>query len=74
MTWTSDNHPHATNKMGVRSQVIFADDTHPRWVTGVCQLDYDTMAGADKFGEASGSNCWVLVLVWFWFLGLKGEG
>ena len=38
------------NKL-TNSLVVFADDTHPRWVTGVCQLDYDTMAGADKFGK-----------------------
>ncbi|KAJ7998195.1 hypothetical protein DPEC_G00220070 [Dallia pectoralis] len=31
--------------------IIFADDTHPRWVTTACLLDYDTMASADKFGN-----------------------
>lgn len=31
--------------------IIFADDTHPRWVTTACLLDYDTVAGADKFGN-----------------------
>ena len=31
--------------------VVFADDTHPRWLTAVAQLDYDTMAGTDKFGN-----------------------
>jgi splicing factor 3B subunit 3 len=30
---------------------IFADDTTPRWITAAVQLDYDTMAGADKFGN-----------------------
>jgi splicing factor 3B subunit 3 len=30
---------------------IFADDTSPRWITASVQLDYDTMAGADKFGN-----------------------
>ena len=30
---------------------MFADDTHPRWLTAVAQLDYDTMAGTDKFGN-----------------------
>jgi splicing factor 3B subunit 3 len=29
----------------------FADDTAPRWVTAAQQLDYDTVAGADKFGN-----------------------
>uniref|UniRef100_A0AAY5ESN1 Splicing factor 3B subunit 3 n=1 Tax=Electrophorus electricus TaxID=8005 RepID=A0AAY5ESN1_ELEEL len=33
--------------------IIFADDTHPRWVTTACLLDYDTMATADKFGNIS---------------------
>lgn len=33
--------------------IIFADDTHPRWVTTACLLDYDTMASADKFGNIS---------------------
>ena len=31
--------------------VVFADDTHPRWLSAVAQLDYDTMAGTDKFGN-----------------------
>jgi len=31
--------------------IIFADDTNPRWVTASCLLDYDTVAGADKFGN-----------------------
>ncbi len=31
--------------------IIFADETYPRWVTTACQLDYDTMAAADKFGN-----------------------
>ncbi|KNC86365.1 splicing factor 3B subunit 3 [Sphaeroforma arctica JP610] len=31
--------------------VIFADDTLPRWVTTGCVLDYDTICGADKFGN-----------------------
>ena len=31
--------------------IIFADDTNPRWITCACMLDYDTMAGADKFGN-----------------------
>ena len=33
--------------------IVFADDTHPRWVTTACLLDYDTMASADKFGNIS---------------------
>ncbi|CAN2389285.1 splicing factor 3b [Pristimantis euphronides] len=31
--------------------IIFADDTYPRWVTNSSLLDYETVAGADKFGN-----------------------
>jgi len=31
--------------------IVFADDSIPRWVTATCVLDYDTIAGADKFGN-----------------------
>uniref|UniRef100_A0A672P730 Splicing factor 3b subunit 3 n=1 Tax=Sinocyclocheilus grahami TaxID=75366 RepID=A0A672P730_SINGR len=34
-----------------KNQLIFADDTYPRWVTTACLHDYDTMAAADKFGN-----------------------
>jgi hypothetical protein len=30
---------------------IYADDSNPRWLTASQMLDYDTMAGADKFGN-----------------------
>eukprot|EP00301_Raphidiophrys_heterophryoidea_P027109 c9493_g1_i1.p1 GENE.c9493_g1_i1~~c9493_g1_i1.p1 ORF type:complete len:1229 (+),score=405.94 c9493_g1_i1:73-3759(+) len=30
---------------------VFADDTFPRWLSASCQLDLDTVAGADKFGN-----------------------
>lgn len=30
---------------------IYADDILPRYVTAALPLDYDTMAGADKFGN-----------------------
>ncbi|KAL2505994.1 Cleavage and polyadenylation specificity factor (CPSF) A subunit protein [Abeliophyllum distichum] len=30
---------------------IFADDTVPRWLTASHHIDFDTMAGADKFGN-----------------------
>lgn len=33
--------------------IIFADDTHPRWITATTLLDYDTIATADKFGNIS---------------------
>ncbi|OZJ04986.1 hypothetical protein BZG36_01775 [Bifiguratus adelaidae] len=31
--------------------LIFADDTTPRWLTSTVMIDYDTMAGGDKFGN-----------------------
>jgi splicing factor 3B subunit 3 len=30
---------------------VFADDMSPHWLTSVQPLDYDTVAGADKFGN-----------------------
>ncbi|KAI8837822.1 splicing factor 3B subunit 3-like protein [Chytridium lagenaria] len=30
---------------------IFADDTQVRWITSTVMLDYDTVAGGDKFGN-----------------------
>lgn len=30
---------------------IFADDSVPRWLTSSIHIDFDTMAGADKFGN-----------------------
>ncbi|KAM9998298.1 hypothetical protein ACTFIY_007955 [Dictyostelium cf. discoideum] len=30
---------------------VFADDLAPRWMTSSVMLDYDTVAGADKFGN-----------------------
>lgn len=33
--------------------IIFADDTHPRFVTHTTVLDYDTVATADKFGNVA---------------------
>lgn len=38
-------------KRSENSLYIFADDTAPRYVTSSAILDYDTMAGADKFGN-----------------------
>ena len=31
--------------------IVFADDTNPRWITCSTLLDYNTVAGADKFGN-----------------------
>ena len=33
--------------------IIFTDDTNPRWITASCMLDYNTVAGADKFGNVA---------------------
>ncbi|KAK2157142.1 hypothetical protein NP493_1904g00008 [Ridgeia piscesae] len=33
--------------------IVFADDTTPRWITCSCMLDYNTVAGADKFGNVA---------------------
>ncbi|XP_064640228.1 splicing factor 3B subunit 3 [Lineus longissimus] len=33
--------------------IVFADDTHPRWLTCACMLDYGSLAAADKFGNLS---------------------
>ncbi|KAB7500474.1 Splicing factor 3B subunit 3 [Armadillidium nasatum] len=33
--------------------IIYMDDTHQRWVTTSCMLDYDTVSLADKFGNIS---------------------
>lgn len=40
--------------------IIFADDTYPRWVTTASLLDYDTVAGADKFGNICVVSCYYL--------------
>ena len=40
-------------KKSENQMYIFADDTNPRWVTASEMLDYDTVAGGDKFGK----NC-----------------
>jgi splicing factor 3B subunit 3 len=31
--------------------IIFADDTTPRWTTKSIMIDYNTVAGGDKFGN-----------------------
>ncbi|CAM9268447.1 unnamed protein product [Chrysoparadoxa australica] len=36
---------------GDNTMAIFADDQVPRFTTKTCLLDYDTAAGADKFGN-----------------------
>ncbi|KAI9487668.1 MAG: CPSF A subunit region-domain-containing protein [Benjaminiella poitrasii] len=37
---------HADNRL-----VVFADDTVPRWMTASTMVDYETVAGGDKFGN-----------------------
>jgi splicing factor 3B subunit 3 len=46
--------------------IVFADDTNPRWITCSTQLDYNTVAGADKFGNICVvSPCSFNFQVWF---------
>ena len=45
---------YAVYKHGDNRIYVFADDTTPRWTTASAMLDYDTVAGGDKFG-----NFWV---------------
>lgn len=42
---------HRSNEM-----VVFADSVVPRFLTRALNLDYDTMMGADKFGNVFGSR------------------
>lgn len=47
-------HPHLNSdryKKSDNSFYVFADDTVPRSITAALNLDYDTMAGADRFGN-----------------------
>ncbi|CAO0802797.1 unnamed protein product [Mucor circinelloides] len=37
---------HVDNRL-----VVFADDTIPRWMTASTMVDYETVAGGDKFGN-----------------------
>ena len=38
-------------RSGENQLAIYADDIVPRYMSAACLLDYDTMAGADKFGN-----------------------
>jgi len=40
--------------------IVFADDTNQRWITTACLVDYDTIAGADKFGNITVVCCTLL--------------
>lgn len=34
-----------------RQLLVFADDSQPRWLTCVTNVDYETIAAGDKFGN-----------------------
>ncbi|ORX89541.1 hypothetical protein K493DRAFT_326164 [Basidiobolus meristosporus CBS 931.73] len=42
---------YATYKARENQIIIFADDTSPKWLTATTMIDYDTVAGGDKFGN-----------------------
>ncbi|RUS26747.1 CPSF A subunit region-domain-containing protein [Jimgerdemannia flammicorona] len=42
---------YATYKHRDNRILVFADDTQPRWLTTSIMVDYDTVAGGDKFGN-----------------------
>ncbi|XP_076331994.1 splicing factor 3B subunit 3-like [Tachypleus tridentatus] len=48
---TQDSFQFLRYKRQENQLIVFADDTNPRWVTTATLLDYDTIAGADKFGN-----------------------
>ncbi|KAK9701194.1 pre-mRNA-splicing factor rse1, partial [Basidiobolus ranarum] len=42
---------YATYKARENQIIIFADDSSPKWLTSTTMIDYDTVAGGDKFGN-----------------------
>ncbi|GAA6042770.1 hypothetical protein JCM8097_007468 [Rhodosporidiobolus ruineniae] len=42
---------YAVYKAPENRLLVFADDTSPRWTTAACMVDYETVAGGDKFGN-----------------------
>jgi hypothetical protein len=54
--------------------IIFADDTHPRWITTATILDFDTVATADKFGNIAVVRCYFVssVALFFWISPARG--
>ena len=42
---------YAVYKAPENRLLVFADDTQPRWTTCTTMVDYDTIAGGDKFGN-----------------------
>jgi len=42
---------YVSYKQQTNRLLIFADDTTPRWITAHTMVDYETVAGGDKFGN-----------------------
>jgi splicing factor 3B subunit 3 len=42
---------YAVYKAPENRLLVFADDSQQRWITSSVMMDYDTVAGADKFGN-----------------------
>ncbi|OCH91653.1 hypothetical protein OBBRIDRAFT_792005 [Obba rivulosa] len=42
---------YAVYKAPENRLLIFADDPQPRWITAMTMVDYNTVAGADRFGN-----------------------
>lgn len=42
---------YAVYKAPENKLIVFADDTNPRWTTASVPIDYDSVAGGDKFGN-----------------------
>jgi splicing factor 3B subunit 3 len=48
---TQESVHYAVYKSQDNRIIVFADDTQPRWITATTMIDYDTIAGGDKFGN-----------------------
>jgi splicing factor 3B subunit 3 len=42
---------YAVYKAPENRLLVFADDMQPRWTTAACMVDYNTVAGGDRFGN-----------------------
>ncbi|KAA1111956.1 pre-mRNA-splicing factor rse1 [Puccinia graminis f. sp. tritici] len=51
---SQDSVSYAVYKPAENRLIVFADDVVPRWTTCATMVDYDTVAGGDRFG-----NLWV---------------
>ena len=47
----SDSFLYVKYNKSQNNMTVYGDDTNARWITAACNLDYNTMAGADKFGN-----------------------